>query len=218
MYNKGVKIRFNLLQIKGAENMKLGYARVSTTEQNLDRQLKALEDYGIDKLFTEKCSGKTIENRIVLKELLNYSRSDDEIVILSLDRLSRNYNDVKEILSLIQQKRVKLTVLDAPFLNFDTGNETLDKAMFDIVISLLSYIADNERKQILERQKQGIELAKLNNVYKGKPLEYSSNSKSPAKRAIYNSIKQELETETTITAIAKKYGVSRYVVRRIRDE
>lgn len=90
--------------------------------------------------------------------------------------------------------------------------------MFDIVISLLSYIADNERKQILERQKQGIELAKLNNVYKGKPLEYSSNSKSPAKRAIYNSIKQELETETTITAIAKKYGVSRYVVRRIRDE
>lgn len=218
MYNKGVKFRFNLLQIKGAENMKLGYARVSTTEQNLDRQLKALEDYGIDKLFTEKCSGKTIENRIVLKELLDYSRSDDEIVILSLDRLSRNYNDVKEILSLIQEKRIKLTVLDAPFLNFDTGNETLDKAMFDIVISLLSYIADNERKQILERQKQGIELAKLNNVYKGKPLEYSSNSKSPAKRAIYNSIKQELETETTITAIAKKYGVSRYVVRRIRDE
>lgn len=218
MYNKGVKLRFNLLQIKGAENMKLGYARVSTTEQNLDRQLKALEDYGIDKLFTEKCSGKTIENRIVLKELLDYSRSDDEIVILSLDRLSRNYNDVKEILSLIQEKRIKLTVLDAPFLNFDTGNETLDKAMFDIVISLLSYIADNERKQILERQKQGIELAKLNNVYKGKPLEYSSNSKSPAKRAIYNSIKQELETETTITAIAKKYGVSRYVVRRIRDE
>lgn len=198
--------------------MKLGYARVSTTEQNLDRQLKALEDYGIDKLFTEKCSGKTIENRIVLKKLLDYSRSDDEIIILSLDRLSRNYNDVKKILSLIQQKRVKLTVLDAPFLNFDTGNETLDKAMFDIVISLLSYIADNERKQILERQKQGIELAKLNNVYKGKPLEYSSNSKSPAKRAIYNSIKQELETETTITAIAKKYGVSRYVVRRIRDE
>ncbi len=198
--------------------MKLGYARVSTTEQNLDRQLKALEDYGIDKLFTEKCSGKTIENRVVLKKLLDYSRSDDEIIILSLDRLSRNYNDVKKILSLIQQKRVKLTVLDAPFLNFDTGNETLDKAMFDIVISLLSYIADNERKQILERQKQGIELAKLNNVYKGKPLEYSSNSKSLAKRAIYNSIKQELETETTITAIAKKYGVSRYVVRRIRDE
>ena len=135
-----------------------------------------------------------------------------------LDRLSRNYNDVKEILSLIQQKGIKLTVLDAPFLNFDTGNETLDKAMFDIVISLLSYIADNERKQILERQKQGIELAKSNNVYKGKPFEYSSNSKSPAKRAIYNSIKQELETETTITAIAKRYGVSRYVVRRIRDE
>lgn len=218
MCNKGVKLRFNLLQVKGVENMKIGYARVSTTEQNLDRQLKALENYGIDKLFTEKCSGKTIENRIVLKELLNYSRSDDEIVILSLDRLSRNYNDVKEILSLIQQKGVNLTVLDAPFLNFDTGNETLDKAMFDIVISLLSYIADNERKQILERQKQGIELAKLNNVYKGKPLEYSSNSKSPAKRAIYNSIKQELKTETTITAIAKKYGVSRYVIRRIRDE
>ena len=198
--------------------MKLGYARVSTTEQNLDRQLKALEDYGIEKLFTEKCSGKTIENRDVLKELLNYSRSDDEIIILSLDRLSRNYNDVKEILSLIQKKGAKLTVLDAPFLNFDTGNETLDKAMYDIVISLLSYIADNERKQILERQRHGIELAKINNVYKGKPLEYSSNSKSPAKRAIYNSIKQELETETTITAIAKKYGVSRYVVRRIRDE
>ncbi len=198
--------------------MRIGYARVSTKEQTLDRQIENLEKYKVQKLYTEKASGKNLKDREILNSLLDFLRADDELVIVSLDRLSRNYNDVKTILTTIQEKGAKLTVLDAPFLNFNTGNEILDTAMFDIVISLLSYIADNERKQILERQRQGIAIAKKRNAYKGKPLEYSANSKSPAKRVIYQSIKQDLISGDTIASIAKRYDVSRYLVRRIRDE
>lgn len=198
--------------------MRIGYARVSTKEQTLDRQIENLEKYKVQKLYKEKSSGKNLKDREILNSLLDFLRADDELVIVSLDRLSRNYNDVKTILTTIQEKGAKLTVLDAPFLNFNTGNEILDTAMFDIVISLLSYIADNERKQILERQRQGIAIAKKRNAYKGKPLEYSANSKSPAKRVIYQSIKQDLISGDTIASIAKRYDVSRYLVRRIRDE
>lgn len=198
--------------------MRIGYARVSTKEQTLDRQIENLEKYKVQKLYKEKASGKNLKDREILNSLLDFLRADDELVIVSLDRLSRNYNDVKTILTTIQEKGAKLTVLDAPFLNFNTGNEILDTAMFDIVISLLSYIADNERKQILERQRQGIAIAKKRNAYKGKPLEYSANSKSPAKRVIYQSIKQDLISGDTIASIAKRYDVSRYLVRRIRDE
>ena len=122
--------------------MKIGYIRTSTIDQNLDRQKQIMKDHNIELLFSEQESGKDT-NRPILNDMLNSIRANDEIVIASLDRLSRNYKDLKEIIQIIKDKEATLTIVDAPFLNFNTGNSTLDIAMFDILLSLLGYIAQN---------------------------------------------------------------------------
>ena len=139
--------------------MKIGYIRTSTIDQNLDRQKQIMKDNNIELLFSEQESGKDT-NRPILNDMLNSIRTNDEIVISSLDRLSRNYKDLKDIIQIIKDKGATLTIVDAPSLNFNTGNSTLDIAMFDILLSLLGYIAQNEREKILERQRQGIEQAR----------------------------------------------------------
>ena len=156
--------------------MKIGYIRTSTIEQNLDRQKQIMKDNNIELLFSEQESGKDT-NRPVLNEMLNSIRTNDEIVIASLDRLSRNYKDLKEIIQIIKDKGATLKIVDAPFLNFTTGNSTLDIAMFDILLSLLGYIAQNEREKILERQRQGIEQAKKRGVYENDKIRMYSFDK-----------------------------------------
>lgn len=139
--------------------MNIGYIRTSTIGQNLDRQKQIMKDNNIELLFSEQESEKNT-NRPILNDMLNSIRTNDEIIIASLNRLSRKYKDLKEIIQIIKDKGATLTIVDAPFLNFNTGNSTLDTAMFDIFLSLLGYISRNEREKILERQRQGIEQTK----------------------------------------------------------
>ncbi|HAP4636756.1 TPA: recombinase family protein, partial [Enterococcus faecalis] len=113
---------------------KIGYIRVSSQDQNLDRQVAMLNQLKIDKLFQEKASGKDC-NRPEFQKLLNYIREGDCVVVASLDRLGRNYEDIKQTVAFMKQKNVSLQILDAPFLNFNTGNELLDTAMFDMFLS-----------------------------------------------------------------------------------
>ena len=160
--------------------MKIGYIRTSTIDQNLDRQKQIMKDYNVDLLYSEQESGKDT-NRPVLNKMLNSIRPNDEVIIASLDRLSSNYKDSKEILQIIIDKGAILTLVDAPFLNFNTNNPTLDTAMFDIFLSLLGYIAQNEREKILERQRQGIEQAKLRGVYNGRPIKYHAHAKKSSR-------------------------------------
>src|SRR5690625_2800325 len=102
--------------------MKVAYIRTSTKEQNLDRQIHAVKKENVDKIFIEQLSGKDT-NRPVFQEMMNYVRKGDEILIVSLDRIGRNYLDIVETVRLLQARNVRLTVLDAPFLRFNTGNE-----------------------------------------------------------------------------------------------
>lgn len=197
--------------------MKIGYARVSTTGQELERQLRDLQAHGVEKIFTDKATGATLD-RQGFKDLISYAREHDTVIVQSLDRLGRNYDEIKQVISHLQSHHIALEILDAPFLNFNTGNETLDKAMYDMMISLLGYIAENERKKLLERQAQGIKIAKEKGVYKGKPLEYSPNAKDPKKKAIYHAIVNDLSNDLAITEIARKYGVTRKLVYRIKDD
>ena len=183
--------------------MKIGYIRTSTIDQNLDRQKQIMKDNNIELLFSEQESGKDT-NRPVLNEMLNSIRTNDEIVIASLDRLSRNYKDLKE------------TIVDAPFLNFNTGNSTLDTAMFDIFLSLLGYIAQNEREKILERQRQGIEQAKKRGVYNGRPLKYHANAKNSQDRFIYESVVSMLQEKKPVQSIAKHVGIAKSTVYEIK--
>lgn len=198
--------------------MKIGYARVSTKDQNLSRQIEQLTSAGVEKIFKEKVSGKNIEDRYELKKLLSYAREGDKVVVLSLDRLGRNYEDIKEIFELLKKKQVVIEVLDAPFLNFNTGNQLLDTAVQDMFLSLLSYIAEAEREKIRERQRQGIEIAKAKGLYKGRPRDYSNTSTNPQKRVVYQQIITEFEKDHSISQIARDNGVSRNTVYKIIKE
>ena len=195
--------------------MKIGYIRASTKDQNLARQIEMMKQEGVNKVFSEKVSGKDM-NRKELKALLKFAREGDEIIVSSLDRLGRDYQDIKEIVRQLQQRCIKLTIIDAPFLNFNTGNNTLDTAMFDMFLSLLVYIAQNEREKILERQRQGIKLAKQRGVYKGRPIQYHEHAKNAKDRLIYHNVKRMLEEHLPVTQIAKENGISRQTVYIIR--
>ena len=200
---------------KKGQAMKIGYIRASTKDQNLARQIEMMKQEGVNKVFSEKVSGKDM-NRKELKALLKFAREGDEIIVSSLDRLGRDYQDIKEIVRQLQQRCIKLTIIDAPFLNFNTGNNTLDTAMFDMFLSLLGYIAQNEREKILERQRQGIKLAKQRGVYKGRPIQYHEHAKNAKDRLIYHNVKRMLEEHLPVAQIAKENGISRQTVYIIR--
>jgi len=195
--------------------MKIGYIRTSTIDQNLDRQKQIMKDYNVDLLYSEQESGK-YTNRPILNKMLNYIRPSDEVIIASLDRLSRNYKDSKEIIQIIKDKGAILTIVDAPFLNFNTNNSTLDTAMFDIFLSLLGYIAQNEREKILEKQRQGIEQAKLCGVYNGCPIKYHAHAKNPQDRFIYESVVSMLQDKKTVQSIANHVGIAKSTVYEIK--
>lgn len=193
----------------------IGYIRVSARDQNLDRQIELMKEQQVDKLFQEKVSGKNVQ-RTEFNKMLDFVREGDCLVIAALDRLGRNYQDIKETVALLKQKKVSLNVLDAQFLNFNTGNELLDTAMFDMFLSLLSYIAQNEREKTLDRQRQGIKLAKEKGRYNGRPVEYSAESNDPQKRLVYKAIVRMLENGCTVLEIAEEYKISRPTIYKIK--
>lgn len=140
--------------------MKVGYARVSTTDQNLERQLDALEKAGVEKIFQEKMSGKNTTDRIELTNALQFLREKDILIVESLDRLGRNYDNIIQIVQQLDQKEIGLMVLNLPILNQELGDPSLQKLIRNMIVQLLSWTAENEREEIKRKQQQGIEIAK----------------------------------------------------------
>jgi DNA invertase Pin-like site-specific DNA recombinase len=194
---------------------RIGYARVSSREQNLERQLELLERAEVKKIFSDKLSGKD-NNRPQLKEMLNYIREDDIIVVSELDRLGRNNKEITSIMNQIQDKGATLEILNLPSLN-GIQDDNLRRLLNNLIIELFKYTAENERKQIRERQRQGIELAKEKGKYKGRPLAYSADSNNKQKRVTYEKIVEMLETDGPITQISKELDVARNTIYRIRN-
>lgn len=198
--------------------MKVGYARVSTTEQNLDRQLEALETAGAEKIFQEKISGKNTVDRVELKEALQFIREHDILIVESLDRLGRNYDDIIQIVQELDQKEIGLMVLNLPILNQELGDPNLQKLIRNMIVQLLSWTAENEREEIKRKQQQGIEIAKKKGHYKGRPLKYSANAINPKDRMTYQIIVSKLKLDKPIKKIAEETGVTRDTVYRIKKE
>lgn len=123
---------------------KIGYARVSSKEQNLDRQLKALQ--GVSKVFSDKLSGQSIE-RPQLKAMLDYIREGDIVVVSELDRLGRNNKELTELMNRIQAKGATLEVLNLPSMN-GIEDENLRRLINNLVIELYKYQAESERKKL----------------------------------------------------------------------
>lgn len=151
-----------------------GYVRVSTKEQNENRQIDAMEKskYEIDRIFTEKQSGKNFERAVYMRMLKKIKRGDI-IVIKSIDRLGRNYREIIEQWALITKKKgADVVVLDMPILDTTRNKDLLGTFISDLVLQLLSYVAENERANIRQRQAEGIEAAKARGVKFGRPKKF----------------------------------------------
>lgn len=196
--------------------MKIGYARVSSLDQNLDRQLDSLKKASCQKIFQEKISGKNME-RPELQKMLAFIRSEDILIVSSLDRLGRNSNDIKNILTKIQQKGASVDILDLPSFN-GVSDPNLRSLLTNLVVELMSYVAQSEREKIRQRQREGIEIAKKKGVYIGKQQEYSAHAANPQKRAIYHAVVRALKEQKSVLSISKKYGLARATVYRIKSE
>lgn len=153
---------------------KIGYARVSSTGQNLARQIELLKNAGATKIFTEKQSGAEIKNRPKLLEMLDYIREEDIVIVAELDRLGRNTKNLDYIINTIQNKGASLQILNLP--TTQTQDPNLNRLLNNLILELYKYIAETERQKIKERQKQGIELAKQQGKYKGRKRKYTKDS------------------------------------------
>lgn len=150
--------------------MDYGYARVSTEEQNERRQLAALERFGLDsaRIYTDKQSGKDFQ-RENYKKLVRKLKPGDTLVVKSIDRLGRNYSEILEQWRLItKKKRAAIVVLDMPLLDTRQCRDLTGTLIADIVLQLLSYVAQTEREAIRQRQAEGIAAAKQNGVRFGR--------------------------------------------------
>lgn len=148
-----------------------GYMRVSTQEQNEDRQLLALNEAGVAKrnIYMDKQSGKDF-NRPKYKLLVRRLRESDTLYIKSIDRLGRNYEEILEQWRILtKEKKVDIVVLDMPLLDTRWGKDLIGTFLSDIVLQLLSFVAENERKNIRERQREGIQAAQKRGVRFGRP-------------------------------------------------
>ena len=198
--------------------MIIGYARVSPIDQNLQRHLENLNPFGAEKIFTEKQSGKSIENRPVLQEVLNFVRMGDRFVVESIDRLGRNYDEIIETVNYLKEKDVQLMITSLPMMNEVIGNPLLDKFMKDLILQILAMVSEQERNESKRRQAQGIQVAKDKGIYKGRPLLYSPNAKDPQKRVIYHRVVEMLEEGRAISKIAKEVNITRQTVYRIKHD
>lgn len=175
LYNKEKDTKENTakhgLEEEGRMGNRYAYVRVSSRDQNEDRQMNAMKELEVPKknIFVDKQSGKDF-NRPMYQKLLKKLREEDLVYIKSIDRLGRDYEEIlNQWRVLTREKKVDIVVLDMPLLDTRRGKDFLGTFIADLVLQLLSFIAENERKNIKQRQREGIEAARLRGVKFGRP-------------------------------------------------
>ncbi len=179
-----------------------GYVRVSTKDQNEDRQLIALHELGLtDKfIFVDKQSGKDF-NRPQYQRLLRKLRPGDLLYIKSIDRLGRNYEEIQnQWRVLTKEKGVDICIVDMPILDTRRGKDLLGTFISDLVLQLLSFVAENERTNIKQRQAEGIAAAKAKGIRFGRPPK-------PLPENFHSVYQQWKQGAITGTAAAKECGM-----------
>lgn len=150
-----------------------GYVRVSTVDQNEDRQLIALRDFGVDQIFRDKMSGKDF-NRPQYLSMVRRLREGDLLVVTSIDRLGRNYKDIQQQWQILtRDRKIDIVVLDMPLLDTRKHKDLMGTFIADLVLQVLSFVAHTEREYIRKRQAEGIAAALARGVHFGrkeKPL------------------------------------------------
>ncbi len=184
--------------------MRYGYARTSTKEQNPERQRVALQEEDCEELFVDQCSGKNAE-RPQLQLMMSKLRAGDTVVVKSVDRLARNTKDLLALLDEAKNKGAQVRFIDNR-LTFD------DSPTSNFMITMLGAVGELERSFIRQRQSEGIEIAKSNNVYKGRPV---SKKTEAAKVKIAEKLARGVFTDKEIYESVK---VSRASFYRIKKE
>lgn len=180
--------------------MLVGYARTSTLDQkaSIEGQVRDLIDLGCEKVFKEQVSSVDVKNREQLALALDFIREGDTLVVTKLDRLARSTAHLVEIMQTIEAKKAGLRIVD---LGIDTGTAT-----GRLMLNVVSAIAQFEREIMLERQREGIEKARREGKYKGRPSEIDAENVLAMKDA-----------GKSPTAIAKELGIARSSVYRVLD-
>ena len=172
--------------------MRIGYCRVSTAHQNTARQENLLESLNVERIFLDKCSGKNTE-RPALKEMLNFARAGDTIIVSEISRIARNTKDLLQIIEILSQKEVE----------FVSQKEAIDTSTptGKFILTIFGAISELERSYILSRQAEGIAIAKANGVYKGR-----KPKACPDFEKLYSQVQRKEMTATqawTILGISK---------------
>lgn len=190
-----------------------GYARVSSTDQNEDRQLLILQNLGVDKknIYVDKQSGKDFE-RPQYKKMIKKIKADDLLYVLSIDRLGRNYEEIQNQWRLLTKEiGIDICVIDMPLLDTRSGKDLIGTFIADLVLQILSFVAQSERENIRKRQAEGIIAAKKKGVRFGRPRK--------ALPADFNDIvKKWKEDEMSLPEALKKCNVSEATFyRRVKE-
>lgn len=183
--------------------MKVGYARVSSSGQNLKTQIQKLKEYGCEKIFEEKKSGKSAQDRIEFQNALDFVRDGDSLVVAKLDRMARSMSDLTATLKLLENKGVAFKALNT---DIDTGTTT-----GKLVFNILGSIAEFERELIRERQRDGIDSALKNGVKFGRKKRLTDEMVLDFKelQQQVDGNKQRVHTnEEAKNIINEKYGVA----------
>ncbi|MCE4052132.1 recombinase family protein [Bacillus sp. Au-Bac7] len=198
--------------------MIFGYARVSTVDQNLDRQIKELEQYGCERIYQEKASGKDF-TRPVFQEMRDKMRFGDVLVVHDLTRFGRNKNEIMNEWKKLIDDEIDIVVLNMPILDTRKYKELegIGQLVSDIVLSLLSWMAEEDRKRIRVAQREGIAIAKTKGKYKGGERIYHKDAKGKNK-IIYDEIVRSLQANESVQDIHNKTAVSRNTIYKIKKE
>lgn len=184
--------------------MNIAYVRVSTIEQNEERQLVALKEHKIEKWFIEKVSGKNTTDRKELQNMLDYVRENDVVYIMDFSRLARNTKDLLDIVELLEKKNVRLVSLKE---NIDSSTPT-----GKLLLTMIGAIAEFERQNLLERQREGVAIAKELGKYKGrKEIEIDKD--------VFDSLlKDYKQRKINKVEMAKKLNISRPTLDKLLKE
>jgi DNA invertase Pin-like site-specific DNA recombinase len=198
--------------------MIFGYARVSSKDQNLDRQLKELESFGCERIYQEKQSGKDF-SRPIYQEMLSKMRFGDVLVVHDLSRFGRNKEEIRNEWKKLIEEEIDIVVLNMPILDTRKYKELegMGQLVSDLVLTLLSWMVEEERTRIRTAQREGIEIAKKQGKFRGGVKKYHAGATGKDK-VIYDRIIQLLSLKKSIMDIHRETGVSRNTIYSIERE
>lgn len=188
-----------------ATTAKVAYARVSSQDQNLDRQLEMFKSIKPDRIFTDKASGKNMD-RLGFQDMLSYVRDGDHLYVASMDRLARNLKDLLEVSELLQKKGVAIHFLKENLSLIPSGDQS---PISKLLLSMMGAVAEFERALIRERQAEGIALAKTRGVYKGR---------SPVSATLISQAKEKIAMGVPISRVAKNLKIGRTTIYKYLKE